>query len=73
MPSRTFLVIFLAFFIVVDNAEAFFGALFKLVTKVFPSFFWKKKGKGRREIGDFFEPSQKDLVSELGRLLFQLQ
>nr|AZL95817.1 antimicrobial non-disulfide-bridged peptide [Didymocentrus krausi] len=70
MQIKTFLVIFLAYLIMVHEAEAFLGLLGSVLGSVLPSIF---KGKRKREVERFFEPYQKDLDMELERLLSQLE
>nr|AZL95819.1 antimicrobial non-disulfide-bridged peptide [Didymocentrus krausi] len=70
MQFKTFLVIFLAYLIMVHEAEAFLGAIAGLLGSIIPSLI---KGKRKREVERFFEPYQKDLDMELERLLSQFE
>nr|AHZ63106.1 antimicrobial peptide megicin-18 [Mesobuthus gibbosus] len=71
--KKQLIVIFFTYFIVVNESEAFFGALFKLATKIIPSLFRKRKGREvmmKRDLEQLFDPYQRNL--ELDRLLKQL-
>nr|E4VP50.1 RecName: Full=Venom antimicrobial peptide-9; AltName: Full=Meucin-18; Flags: Precursor [Mesobuthus eupeus]ABR21067.1 venom antimicrobial peptide-9 [Mesobuthus eupeus] len=67
------MVIFLAYFLVVNESEAFFGHLFKLATKIIPSLFQRKKERSvmNRDLENLFDPYQRNL--EMDRLLKQLR
>nr|API81363.1 venom toxin [Hemiscorpius lepturus] len=74
MQYKTFLVIFLAYLLVTEEAVAFWGALAKGALKLIPAItnaFSSKKR--RREIETNLDPYQKNLDLELERLLSQLQ
>nr|API81372.1 venom toxin [Hemiscorpius lepturus] len=76
MQYRTLLVIFLAYLVVTNEAEAFWSFLAKIATKALPALFGSRKkssSRGKREIEDFSDPYQKDLDLQLERLLSQLQ
>nr|ADT89762.1 antimicrobial peptide marcin-18 [Mesobuthus martensii] len=72
--KKQLMVIFLAYFLVVNESEAFFGHLFKLATKIIPSLFRRKNQRSRsimkRDLENLFDPYQRNL--ELDRLLKQL-
>uniref|UniRef100_C5J897 Probable antimicrobial peptide Con10 n=1 Tax=Opisthacanthus cayaporum TaxID=573324 RepID=NDB3S_OPICY len=76
--TKTFLVIFLAYLVVTNEAEAFWSFLVKAASKILPSLIGggddnKSSSKRKREIEDFFDPYQRELDLELERLLSQLQ
>nr|AMX81476.1 venom peptide meuAP-18-1 [Mesobuthus eupeus] len=70
--KKQLMVIFLAYFLVVNESEAFFGSLFKLATKIIPSLFRRKKERSimKRDLENLFDPYQRNL--EMDRLLKQL-
>uniref|UniRef100_A0A224XFL9 Putative Non Disulfide Bridge Peptide n=1 Tax=Megacormus gertschi TaxID=1843536 RepID=A0A224XFL9_9SCOR len=70
--KKTLLVIFLAYLLVTDEAEAFWGFLGKLAMKAIPSLFGSSSKKSKREIENIFEPYQKDVDLDFERFLSQL-
>nr|AIW60867.1 antimicroial peptide opistorin [Opistophthalmus glabrifrons] len=76
MQYKTFLVIFMAYLLVTNEAEAFWSWLMKAATKLLPSMLGsgrKSSSREKREVEDFFDPYQRDLDLELERLLSELQ
>nr|ALG64975.1 Amp2 precursor [Vaejovis punctatus] len=73
---KALLVIFVAYLLVTDEAEAFWGFLGKLAMKAVPSLIGgnKSSSKRKREIEDLFDPYQKDLdLQRLDRFFSQFQ
>nr|A0A0C4G5K0.1 RecName: Full=Heterin-2; Flags: Precursor [Heterometrus spinifer]AGK88595.1 heterin 2 [Heterometrus spinifer]AGK88596.1 heterin 2 [Heterometrus spinifer] len=73
MQYKTFLVIFLAYLLVTEEALAFWGALAKGALKLIPSLVSSFTKKDKRALKNIFDPYQKNLDLELERLLSQLQ
>nr|AEX09222.1 antimicrobial peptide putative [Pandinus cavimanus] len=76
MQFKTFLVIFMAYLLVTNEAEAIWSFLFKTAAKLLPSMFGgskKSSSRGKREVEGFYDPYQRELDLELERLLSQLQ
>uniref|UniRef100_A0A1V1WBL8 Putative NDBP n=1 Tax=Superstitionia donensis TaxID=311983 RepID=A0A1V1WBL8_9SCOR len=71
--KKALLVMFIAYLLVAHEVEAFWGALAKVATSVLPSLFSKRsslRNVRKREVGNFFDPYQKDL--DLDDLFAQL-
>nr|A0A1D3IXJ5.1 RecName: Full=Antimicrobial peptide ToAP2; Flags: Precursor [Tityus obscurus]SBQ16531.1 ToAP2 [Tityus obscurus] len=73
--KKQLLVIFFAYFLVVNESEAFFGTLFKLGSKLIPGvmkLFSKKKERSlmKRELKNLYDPYQRSV--EMERLLKEL-
>ncbi|XP_067134514.1 antimicrobial peptide ToAP2-like [Centruroides vittatus] len=73
--KKQLLVIFFAYFLVINESEAFFGSLLSLGSKLLPSvfkLFQRKKGRSinKRDLQDLYDPYQRNL--EMERFLKQL-
>nr|AZL95818.1 antimicrobial non-disulfide-bridged peptide [Didymocentrus krausi] len=68
MNVKTFLVIFLVYLIMAQEAEAFLSTIGNWIGGALSKLFGRKR---KREIETFFDPNQQDLDRELERLLSQ--
>nr|ABY26694.1 NDBP2 [Lychas mucronatus] len=73
--KKQLLVIFFAYFLVINESEAIFGSLFSLGTKLLPSVFKlfsrkKQRALMKRDLEDMMDPYQKNL--KLDRYLRRL-
>uniref|UniRef100_A0A1W7RAY4 Antimicrobial peptide n=1 Tax=Hadrurus spadix TaxID=141984 RepID=A0A1W7RAY4_9SCOR len=59
--KKTLLVIFIAYLLVTDEAEAFWGFIAKAFAKAIPGIVGAFSRKSRREIRDLFDSNQRDL------------
>uniref|UniRef100_A0A2I9LNR1 Antimicrobial peptide n=1 Tax=Centruroides hentzi TaxID=88313 RepID=A0A2I9LNR1_9SCOR len=74
--KKQLLVIFFAYFLVINESEAFLGGIFNIVKKLLPGAIklFQKKEKERsinkRDLEDLYDPYQRNL--EMERFLKQL-